>query len=55
MDHIISWTEAKILELETEYRKRLSLKSWRIFAKPHVMNRNDSSSLPAVYSDLLKL
>ena len=26
-DHIISWIEAKILELETDYRKRLSFKS----------------------------
>ena len=38
MDHIISWTEAEILELETDYRKRLSFKSWHINAKPHVMN-----------------
>ena len=54
-DHIIFWTEAKILELETDYRKRLSLESWHINAKPHVMNRNDGSSFPAVYLDLLKL
>ena len=46
--HIISWTEAKILELQTDYRKRLSFKSWHINAKPHVMNRNDDSSFPAV-------
>ena len=55
MDHIISWTEAKILELETDYRKRLSFESWHINAKPHVMNRNDGSSFSAVYLDLLKL
>ena len=30
MDHITSWTEAKILELETDYRKRLSFESWHI-------------------------
>ena len=53
-DHII-WTEAKILESETDYRKRLSFESWHINAKPHVMNRNDGSSFPAVYLDLLKL
>ena len=28
-DHIISWTEAKFLELETGYRKQLSFKSWQ--------------------------
>ena len=55
MDHIISWTEAKILELETDYRKRLSFKSWHINAKPHVINRNNGSSFPAVYLGLLKL
>ena len=55
MDHITSWTEAKILELETDYWKRLSFESWHINAKLHVMNRNDSSSFPAVYLDLLKL
>ena len=55
MDHIISWTEAKILELETDYRKRLSFESWYINAKLHVMSRNDGNSFPAVYSDLLKL
>ena len=37
-DQIISWTEAKILELETNYRKRLSFESWHINARPHVMN-----------------
>ena len=55
MDHIIPWTEAQILELETDYRKRLSFESWRINAKPRVIYRNDSSSFPAVYLDLLKL
>ena len=54
-DHIISWTEAKILELETDYRKRLSFETWHTNAKLHVMNRNDGSSFPAVYLDLLKL
>ena len=54
-DHIISWTEAKILELETGYRKRLSFESWHINAKPYVMNRNDGRSFPAVCLDLLKL
>ena len=44
MDHIISWTEAKILELETDYRKRLSFESWHINEKLHAMNRNDGSS-----------
>ena len=55
MDHIISWTDTKILELETDYRKRLFFESWHINAKPLVMNRNDGSSFPAVYLDLLKL
>ena len=55
MDLIIYWTEAKILELETDYRKRLSFESWHIHAKPHVMNRNDGSSFYAVYIDLVKL
>ena len=44
MDHIISWTEAKIPKLETDYRKRLSFESWHVNAKQHVMNRNDGSS-----------
>ena len=52
---IISWTDAKILKLEIDYRKRLSFESWHINAKPHVINRNDGSSFPAVYLDLLKL
>ena len=30
VDYIISWTEAKILKLETDYRKRLSFESWHI-------------------------
>ena len=34
MDHIISWTEAEILKLETDYRKRLFFESWHINAKP---------------------
>ena len=55
MHHIISWIEAKILELETDYQKRLSFKSWHINAKPHIMSRNNGSSFPAVYLDLLKL
>ena len=54
-DHIISFTEAKILELETDYQKILSFESWHINAKPHVMNRNNGSLFPAVYLDLLKL
>ena len=54
-DHIISWTEAKILKLETDYRKRLSFESWFINVKPHVRNRNDGSPFPAVNLDLLKL
>ena len=49
MYHIISWTKAKILKLETDYRKLLSFESWHINAKPHVMNQNDGSSFPAVY------
>ena len=52
-DHIISWTAAKILELEIDCRKRLSLKSWHINAKPHVMKQNDGNSFPVVYLDLL--
>ena len=55
MDHIIPRTEAKILKLETDYRKRLSFEICHINAKPHVMNQNDGSSFPAVYLDLLKL
>ena len=55
MDHTIPWTEAKILKLETDYRKHLSFESWHINAKPHVMNQNDGSSFPAVYLYLLKL
>ena len=55
MNHIISWTKAAIPELETDYRKRLSFESWHINAKSHAMNRNDGSSFPAVYLDLLKL
>ena len=54
-DHIISWTKAKILEVETDYRKRLSFKSWHMNVKPHVMIRNDGSSFPAVCLELLKL
>ena len=53
MDHIISWTEAKILEQETDYRKRLSFESWHINAKPHVMNRNDGSSFRLTISHSL--
>ena len=48
MDHILSWTEAKIQKLETGYRKQLSFESWHINAKPHVMNQNDGSLFPAV-------
>ena len=49
LDHIISRTETKILEMENDYRKRLSFESWHINAKPHVMNRNDVNSFPAIY------
>ena len=36
--HTISRTEAKVLELKTDYRKPLSFESWHIIAKPHIMN-----------------
>ena len=39
----ISWIEAKILELKTDYRKQLSFESWHINAKPHVVNQNNGS------------
>ena len=54
-DHIISWTEAKILELKTDHRKRLSFESWHYNAKMQVMNRNDGNLFPAFYLDFLKL
>ena len=53
-DHIISWSKAKILATESDYSKRIFLESWHINSKSHVMNRNDGSTFPAVYSDLLK-
>ena len=55
MDHVISWSEAKILKTENDYWKRLFLESWHINSKPHVMNRNDGNAFPSVYLELLKL
>ena len=52
-DHLIDWSEVKILKVEHEYSKRLFTKSWYINEKPQVLNRNNELSFPAVYRKLL--
>ena len=51
-DHLISWSEVKILEVEFDYLQRLFTESWHINEKPQVPNRNDGLSFPAVYRKL---
>ena len=52
-DHLIDWSEVKILKGEREYLKCLFTESWCINEKPQVPNRNDGLSFPAVYRKLL--
>ena len=52
-DHLIDWSEVKILKGDHEYSKCLFTESWCINEKPQVPNRNDGLSFPAVCRKLL--
>ena len=45
-DHLIGWSNARILKVETNYFKRLTAESWFIHSHPKVLNRSDGESLP---------
>ena len=51
--HLIDWQNAKIIQQESNYKKRLFLESWHINKNPKTMNRKDGSNLPNVYKSLL--
>ena len=52
-DHLIGWSNARILKVETNYFKRLTAESWFIHSHPKVLNRSDGESLPVIYRSLL--
>ena len=52
-DHLIDWSEVKIVKVEHDYSKRLITESWYINEKPQVLNRNDGLSFSAVDKKLL--
>ena len=52
-DHLIGWSNARILKVETNYFKRLTAESWFIHSYPKVLNRSDGESLPVIYRSLL--
>ena len=51
-EHNIDWINAKILEVENNYSKRLVSEAWFINSRPNVMNRSDGDKLPQVYQIL---
>ena len=52
-DHLIDWSEVKILKVEHDYSKRVFTESSYINQTPQVLNRNDGLSFPAVDRKLL--
>ena len=52
-DHLIDWTNSKVLKIEAHYSIQLTSKAWFINSYPHVMNRADCDSLPRVYRRLI--
>ena len=52
-DHLIGWSKARILKVETNYFKRLTAESWFIHPHPKVLNRSHGESLPLIYRSLL--
>ena len=52
-DHVIDWTNSRILKTEKNFSKKLTVKSWFILSGPKVMNRSDGESFPVVYRFLL--
>ena len=52
-DHLIDWSEVKILKVEHNYSKRLFTESLYINEKHEVLNRNVGLSFPAVFRKLL--
>ena len=52
-DHVIDWANSRILEIESNFFKRLTAESWFILSRPNVINRSDDESFPIVYRFLL--
>ena len=52
-DHLIDWSEVKILKVKHDYSKHVFSESRYINEKPQVLNRSDWLSFPAVYRKLL--
>ena len=53
-DHLVDWSEVKILKVKNDYSKRLFTETWYYNENPQVLNRNDGLSFPDVYRKLLK-
>ena len=47
-DHLINWSEVKILKVEHDYSKHFFIESWYMIEKPQVLNQNDRLAVPAV-------
>ena len=54
LHHDIDWNNGKILEFETDYRKRRFIESFFISNVPNTMNDRKSISLPSTYFKLKK-
>ena len=54
-DHLIGWSKARILKVETNYFKRLTAESWFIHSHTKVLNRSDGESLNIPFFALNKL
>ena len=52
-DHLIKWSEIKILKVERDYSKRLFTERWYIKEKAQELNRHEGLEFPAVYRNLL--
>ena len=47
-DHLINWSEVKILKVEHDYSQHFLTESWYIKEKLQVLDQNDWLAFPAV-------
>ena len=47
-DHLIDWSEVKILKVEHDYLQHFLTESWYIKKKPQVLDQNDRLAFPTV-------
>ena len=52
-DHVIDWSNSRILKTKSNFSKRLTAESWFILSRPKVINRSNDESFPIVYCSLL--